>query len=70
MCIRDRDIGVTKVEVEATVGPVPAVFVAETVTPYCVPGDRPVTETGDPIDAANGVAVPAAPELVGATITE
>jgi len=63
-------IGVTKVLTDATVGPVPDEFVAETVTPYSVPGVRPVTETGEEIALARGETELAVPEPVGATMTE
>lgn len=62
-------IGVVNVETEVVDAPDPAELTATTVIEYSVPGDKPVTDTGEPIADESGDAVPIDPDETGETVT-
>ena len=62
-------IGVVNVETDEVDAPAPAELLATTVTVYSVPGESPVTATGEPIAVDSGEAVPIDPDETGETVT-
>jgi hypothetical protein len=65
----DTSIGVVNVETAVVAVPAPAELTATAVIEYSVPGERPVTDTGEPIADASGDAVPIDPDETGETVT-
>ena len=66
---RLTSIGVVNVDTDVVAAPSPAEFVATTVTEYSVPGERPLTLTGDPMAEESGDAAPIEPEETGEIVT-
>lgn len=62
-------IGVVNVERAAVGVPAPAELMATAVIEYSVPGERPVTNTGEVMADASGDTVPIDPDKTGETVT-
>jgi hypothetical protein len=62
-------IGVVNVETAVVGVPAPAELTATAVIEYSVPGERPVTDTGELIADESGDAVPIDPDETGETVT-